>query len=74
MNGMNTEHFAKRLRELRNERGMSVVGLANAIDLRHGAVSFWEQGKRIPSADSIFRLARFFGVSADYLLGLTDDY
>lgn len=35
-------------------------------------VSFWESGQREPDLDSLVMIARYFDVSADYLLGLSD--
>ncbi|MDE7394857.1 MAG: helix-turn-helix domain-containing protein [Clostridiales bacterium] len=65
--------FAERLKELRNEKGLSQVQLSKATGLSRSALGFWEAGQRIPSAEAVATLARYFEVSADYLLGLSDD-
>jgi len=66
------EKFAERLRELRREKKLSVEGLAATLSLSSTAISFWENGRRVPLATAVVALAKFFGVTADYLLGLED--
>lgn len=67
------EIFVKRLIELRTTAGLSQRKLAKEIDVSYAAVQYWERNRSNPDAESIIRLAKFFDVSADYLLGLTDD-
>lgn len=62
-----------RLKELRNERELSQRELAKAIGVSPKAVNFWELGVNEPKASYIIALAKFFGVSTDYLLGVTND-
>lgn len=64
--------FKERLRELRTERGLSQAQLAKQTGLSKSAIAFWETGSRIPGAQAIITLSKFFEVSADYLLGLSD--
>lgn len=66
------EEFSDRLKELRKDFKISSVDLGKAIGVSHGAISRWEHCSRVPSAENIYNLAKFFGVSADYLLGLED--
>ncbi|MCL2061923.1 MAG: helix-turn-helix domain-containing protein [Firmicutes bacterium] len=65
--------FAERLKELRTEKELSQVNLAKAVNLSKTAIAQWELEKRTPNAEAVVELAKFFGVSADYLLGITDD-
>ncbi|MDE6060557.1 MAG: helix-turn-helix domain-containing protein, partial [Clostridia bacterium] len=58
---------------LREEEGFSQAQLAKTVGLSQAAIALWEQGARTPSADAIIKLAKFFDVSADYLLGLSDN-
>lgn len=58
--------------ELRKEAGISQAQLSKEIGVSQRAVSLWEEGRNEPKATYIFRLAVFFDVSADYLLGLED--
>lgn len=61
-----------RLRRLREERGYTQVELAELLDLGSQAqVWRWESGKQKPSSDAVVKLAIFFDVSSDFLLGLS---
>ena len=65
--------FGARLRELRIKRGLSQSGLAEAVlgnAVRNGEISKWEADKNEPSHAYLVRLALFFRVSADELLGV----
>ncbi len=66
------EVFVERLKELRIEKGLSLVQLAKETGISKSAISFWENGDRIPTALNIITLAKYFEVSSDYLLGLED--
>lgn len=68
----NMEIFCKRLRELRLEMEISTIKLAKALDVSSTAISRWENGKRTPNIEQLRKLALFFNVSSDYLLGLVD--
>lgn len=66
--------FAKRLKELRDEKGLTQVELARKLNFKNGTViSNWETGARIPDIENLIVLAKFFGVSIDYLVGLQTD-
>ena len=69
---MDLKIFGSRLKELRNERGVSHEKLANATDMAYSNISAWELGKKMPSGESLWKLADYFGVSIDYLVGRTD--
>ena len=66
------EIFAERLKELRTEKGLSQRELAKAVGLTQGAITHWENGVRSPSGEALILLAKYFGVTSDYLLGLED--
>ncbi|MCM1289473.1 MAG: helix-turn-helix domain-containing protein [Corallococcus sp.] len=66
------EEFAKRLKELRKERKLSQAALALETGLTQSAVASWEVLTNVPSAEAIIVLAKYFGVTTDYLLGLED--
>ena len=65
--------FAERLKELRAERGVTQDKLAEETGLSQSALANWENGKRSPSAAAIISLAKYFNVTTDYLLGVTDE-
>ena len=67
--------FSERLRELRIEKHLSQAELSNELNkqITQAAIALWELNKRIPNAQAIILLANYFGVTSDYLLGLSDD-
>lgn len=65
--------FGIRLRELRQERGLSQKQLAEAIGCNQSMISFWETGVNEPTESAIKKAAVFFNVSSDYLIGLEDE-
>ncbi|MCL2861112.1 MAG: helix-turn-helix domain-containing protein [Firmicutes bacterium] len=66
--------FRKRLRELRFERDLKQTDIAKVMNVVFGTISNWERGLSSPNIEELKRLADFFDVSADYLLGRTDNY
>ena len=66
------EKFAKRLAKLREGKHLSQGELAIETRLSQSAISYWEKAERIPNAEAIVRLSRYFGVTTDYLLGEKD--
>lgn len=64
--------FSTRLRELRNERGVSQQELGKLVNMSKMAVSHWESGHSEPSISQLILLSDFFEVTVDYLIGKTD--
>ncbi len=64
--------FSERLVELRKERGLSQATVARDLGVSLGIICYWETNKSDPTATNIAKTARYFNVSADYLLGLGD--
>lgn len=65
--------MAEKIKELREERGLSRQQVADALDLSLTAIAGYEQGYRIPRIENLQDLAKFFKVSIDYLVGSTDE-
>lgn len=61
--------FRIRLKELREQAGYSQYSFADKFGVAQSTVGSWEAGKREPNFNTMQRLADFFGVSVDYLLG-----
>ncbi len=61
-----------RLRQLRQEQGYTHETLAKALGLSMKQVWRYEAGQSDPTSEVVSRMAVLFGVSADYLLGLSD--
>lgn len=62
--------FQERIKELRTQKGLSQMDLAVATGISQSAIAKWELGKTEPTATAIIVLARFFGETTDYLLGV----
>lgn len=62
--------FCEKLKELRIEKGVGQIELAQAINVSKGIISLWENGLREPKLSNLIALANFFEVSLDYLVGL----
>lgn len=63
--------FAKRLKELREGKGIPQSEMAKICGIAVASYANWEQGRALPPITQIPTLAEFFGVSADYLLGIS---
>ena len=61
--------IGKRIRELREEKGINQKKLAQEIGVAQSAISQWESGVNEPKASYVLYLAEYFDVTADYLLG-----
>lgn len=61
--------FSETLRALRKERGLTQVQFARQFSVATGTIAMWETGKREPDFSTMERLADFFEVSVDFLLG-----
>lgn len=68
---MNT--LGDRLRELRNELNLEQKELAKYLNVHKGTVSNWENNKRSPDKEMLSKIASYFNVTTDYLLGRTDE-
>lgn len=64
---------SERLKILRESRGYSHQKLAELLDIGFPQIWRYESGKNDPSSEVLSRMAKVLDVSADYLLGLTDD-
>ena len=62
-----------RLKMLREEKGLLQEDIGKLLNLSGRAVGNYENGKRDMSPDTIIKLADFFGVTTDYLLGKSDE-
>jgi transcriptional regulator with XRE-family HTH domain len=59
-----------RIRKLRIEKGLSFTQLATLFDKSEAAVRSWESGRTRPDTDTLIKLCEYFGVGADYMLGI----
>ncbi len=61
-----------RIRNLRTDRQLTQKALGAVIGVNPATVSLYESGHRQPSQEILVTIAKFFDVSVDYLLGLSD--
>lgn len=64
--------FAERLKTLRSVKKITQEELAKEISVTKGAVAMWETEKRMPDLDMIKKIANYFEVSLDWLVGNSD--
>lgn len=62
--------FSDKLKKLRENRGIKQSELATALYLRQSSISDYENNRSTPNPDTIKQIAKFFNVSADYLLDI----
>lgn len=62
--------FGERLKELRKERGLGQIALAQKLGVGKSIISLWETGACEPTLSNLIKISKFFGVSIDYLAGL----
>ncbi|PKH09821.1 helix-turn-helix domain-containing protein [Planomicrobium sp. MB-3u-38] len=65
--------FNKRLQQLRKSINLTQNELANRLSINRGTYANYERGHRQPDYDTLQRIADYFDVSTDYLLGRTDN-
>ncbi|MFW5437083.1 helix-turn-helix domain-containing protein [Paenibacillus apiarius] len=68
----NHKLLGPRMAELRKKRNMTQAQLAFELKKSTSTIAMWETGHRDPDTEMMTRLSNIFGVSTDYLLGLTD--
>ena len=64
--------FGERLKELRNERNLSQKDLAKILGTTNSSICDWETDRAQPDMEMLVKIADYFAVTVDYLLGRTD--
>ena len=57
------------LKKLRDSKNITQAELARILQVTPAAVGLWEQGRRLPDYGSLIKIAAYFGVTTDFLLG-----
>ncbi|MCI8459620.1 MAG: helix-turn-helix transcriptional regulator [Clostridia bacterium] len=65
--------FQDIFKQLRKDRGIGQVALAEALGVSKGVISFWETGRNEPSLQMLKKIAVYFEVTTDYLVGLENE-
>lgn len=68
-----SDKLSKRLKNLRESKGYLQKYVADKIGVKSNTLSGYENGTRAPDPEMIVKLAEFYGVTTDYLLGNSDD-
>ena len=64
--------FSERLKTLRSEKELTQEQLARELGISNKSISVYEKGTSLPSIDTLARLASYFNVTVDYLIGYSD--
>ena len=64
--------FDKRFKELRKGRSLKQGDIADIFNTDRSTIGKWEQGRSTPTVEMLTVIANYFGVSTDYLLGISD--
>ena len=65
--------IGERLRMLRKKRGITQTELADVIGVKKSTISLYETGKSDPADEFKIAIAKYFGISLDYLIGVVDE-
>ncbi|SDF71222.1 helix-turn-helix domain-containing protein [Sporomusa acidovorans] len=65
--------FSQRLKELRQSKKVRQKDLAELFNITPRTWRFYEAGKREPNIASLIKIADYFGISIDFLVGRTDN-
>ena len=69
---MNENKFSQVIKKLRKEKGLTQQELANIVGITATGVSYWESGNAVPNTETLNKLANYFGVTVNFLLGVKD--
>ena len=67
-------HYTQRLKDLREDKELKQEAIAIVLKITRQQYQLYESGKRKLPIDLLITLCRFYNVSADYILGLTNTY
>lgn len=67
-------NFQERIVEAIQESGYTQKSIAQMLNISEGNISNWKKGTNMPSIDILYKLCLILNKSADYLLGLEDDF
>lgn len=65
--------LSEKIKQLRKEHHLTQGEVAVRFDVTQQAIAKWESGRALPGPETLSRMAGFFGVTTDYLLGRTDE-
>ena len=66
------ETFTNKLKSLRKEKGVTQKQVAQGLEMKEEQYRIYENGRSLPGFENLIKLANYFNVSLDYLVGRTD--
>ena len=66
--------LSEQIKNLRTAKGINQVELAKCLGVTKQSVSNWENENIMPSIDMLIKIAGYFGVTTDFLLGLSENH
>lgn len=63
--------FSERLTQLREDRGLKRQEVADALEISRASLEYYEKGQRKPDIEVAAKIAKYYGVSTDYLVGVS---
>lgn len=64
--------FGEKLKRLREEKGLTQENIARKLCISRATVSKYESGRRKPDIETMKTLSKYYGVSVDYIIGMTE--
>lgn len=61
--------FAQNLSALMEHKGVSAYRMSVDLEISDSLIGYWRRGQKMPGAKNLAKLANYFGVTTDYLLG-----
>lgn len=65
--------FSERLKDLRNQAGLTQVDVAEKLGISQPAYASWERGVKKPTQENLVKIAQILNVSVDYLVGNSEE-
>lgn len=65
--------FQKCLKQLRESKNLTQKNLAEILNLTQSTIAYYETGQKLPTIENLLAIAKFFDVSTDFLLGVSND-
>lgn len=68
----NKKQFGERIKEIRKEAGDNQTELAEKLQLTSAMLTLYEKGSSLPPIDILYNIAKIYGISMDYLVGISN--
>ncbi|MDU4892224.1 MAG: helix-turn-helix transcriptional regulator [Clostridium sp.] len=65
--------YSERIKDLRRDKCLTQIQLANILEVSKGTIAMWETGKRRPSYEALEAMSKLFNKPMDYIMGYSED-